>query len=83
MTAISRKALVVSLHRLRRDRDKLLEICAKQRIFIQEQQRAYIELFNQLGDVRRGQAELRTLAHRYGLVCKAADAEREKGAPLQ
>jgi hypothetical protein len=72
-----------TIRRLKRERDALLEMVAKQRIFMQEQHRAYVELFNQLGEVRRGQAELRALALRYGLVCKAADAVRDLGEPLQ
>jgi hypothetical protein len=83
MTAISRAGLLAAVHRLKRERDQLLEMCAKQRIFIEEQRAAYHRLVNDLHELRGQLGQVKALGIRYGLLCKAADAEREQGAPLQ
>jgi hypothetical protein len=86
----TRRTLLEIFRKLRHDRDVLVRTVAeqqamlqKQRDFIREQQAAYRELYSQIDEIRRGQTELRELAVRYGLVCKAADAKREEGSPLQ
>jgi hypothetical protein len=67
----------------RLDRDQLIELCAKQRIFIEEQHQSYVRLFNELNDLRKQVGEVKALGVRKHLLFTAADAERDLSEPLQ
>lgn len=68
MSAISRRSLIATLHRVRRQRDQAIRMAARYKILSEQLTRGLIE-------VKAGLAENRELCRRYQLIDAAVRAE--------
>jgi hypothetical protein len=83
MTAISRRSLVASFHKARRDRDRAIRLAAEYRAAWEEMCQAYGRLVNELESLRVDVGKVKELSVRKHLLFAAADAERDITSPLQ
>jgi hypothetical protein len=74
MAGISRRSLIASLHKARRDRDDACTLAIAFKMELERSLQAYKDLAAELGEVKSGLAEVRALAHRYRMIDAAVRA---------
>jgi uncharacterized protein (DUF3084 family) len=74
MTAISRRSLVASLRRARRDRDDARTLAIAYKRELEQALQSHRDLAADFEEVRKGLTELRALSHRYRMIDAAVRA---------